>query len=247
MLGWWHVLTRCLILPSQGSWDVLPPAGWQRQRDTASVPDKAVGATNEAAVTLQTEAQSLSQKLTLFPHGEVQCASNARCPSRSVCGSQDGAVGCHPGAVLHKNRGCKKDNFDWFFFSFCVWLNIQIYHIHRFFFFFKNFFYPPNTNFWNDLMLPTSNKNIKLGTVDSCVTWDFFFSFHCKPLGQCLQASSAFLKLISHSFSFKISIITKPPTAKRLSENACNKPSLTTQSLRLRGKTCIHQVKHCWT
>lgn len=140
MLGWWHVLTRCLILPSQGSWDVLPPAGWQRQRDTASVPDKAVGATNEAAVTLQTEAQSLSQKLTLFPHGEVQCASNARCPSRSVCGSQDGAVGCHPGAVLHKNRGCKKDNFDWFFFSFCVWLNIQIYHIHRFFFFFKNFF-----------------------------------------------------------------------------------------------------------
>lgn len=64
---------------------------------SASVPDVAVGATNEAAVTLQTEAQSLSQNLTLLPHCESQCASNARCPSRSVCGGQDGAVGCHPG------------------------------------------------------------------------------------------------------------------------------------------------------
>lgn len=247
MLGWWHVLTRCLILPSQGSWDVLPPAGWQRQRDTASVPDKAVGATNEAAVTLQTEAQSLSQKLTLFPHGEVQCASNARCPSRSVCGSQDGAVGCHPGAVLHKNRGCKKDNFDWFFFSFCVWLNIQIYHIHRFFFFFKNFFLSTKHQLLEWLNVANFKQKHQIRYCGFLCYLSFFFSFHCKPLGQCLQASSAFLKLISHSFSFKISIITKPPTAKRLSENACNKPSLTTQSLRLRGKTCIHQVKHCWT
>lgn len=91
------MLTRSLKLPSQGSRDALPPAGWQQRTHTASVPDVAVGATNEAAVTLQTEAQSRSQNLTLLPHCEVQCASNARCPSRSVCGGQDGAVGCHPG------------------------------------------------------------------------------------------------------------------------------------------------------
>lgn len=82
--------------------------------NTASVPDKAVGVTNEAAVTLQTESQSLSQSLTLLPHGEVQRASNARCPSRSVSGRQDGAVGRRPGAVLHQNWEQRKDNIDWF-------------------------------------------------------------------------------------------------------------------------------------
>lgn len=64
-----------------------------KETHTVSVPDGAVGTTNEAAVTLQTEARSLSQNLTLFPHDEVQCASNARCLSRSVCGGQDEAVG----------------------------------------------------------------------------------------------------------------------------------------------------------
>lgn len=91
------MLTRCLKLPSLGSQNALPPAGWQQRTHSASVPDVAVGATNEAAVTLQTEAQSLSQNLTLLPHCEDQCANNARCPSRSVCGGQDEAVGCHPG------------------------------------------------------------------------------------------------------------------------------------------------------
>lgn len=101
-------------LPSQGSCSVLPPTGWLWRTHTASVPDMAVGVTNEAAVTLQTEAQRLSQNLTLLPNGEVQCASNTRCPSRSVCGGQDGTVGCRPGAVLHENWEHRKDNIDWF-------------------------------------------------------------------------------------------------------------------------------------
>lgn len=65
--SWWHVLTHRLKLPSQGSGNSSPPAGWQQRTHTAPVPDVAVGATNEAAVTLQTEAQSWSQKPHSFP------------------------------------------------------------------------------------------------------------------------------------------------------------------------------------
>ena len=61
------MLTHRLKLPSQGSGNASPPAGWQQRTHTAPVPDVAVGATNEAAVTLQTEAQSWSQKPHSFP------------------------------------------------------------------------------------------------------------------------------------------------------------------------------------
>ncbi|KAF3844921.1 hypothetical protein F7725_008084 [Dissostichus mawsoni] len=98
----------------------LPTAGADTHRICAR---RGSGSHHEAAVTLQTEAQSLSQNLTLLPHGVVQCASNAS----------------HLGIVF-------------------------------------------------------------------------------KPILQWLDI--AYLELISHSFSLEISIITKPPTVKRLSKNA---------------------------
>lgn len=74
------MLIRCLKLPSQGSGDALHPAGWQRRNHTTSVPDKAIGVTSEAAVTLQTEAQNRCQNLTLLPHGEVQVPATPGAP-----------------------------------------------------------------------------------------------------------------------------------------------------------------------
>lgn len=99
-------------------------------------------------------------------------------------------------------------------------------------------FYRPSVNIDVYKLKPkvnlTSLQNFFFSTIHEGIVWT--------PVLQ--RQGDAHLKLTSHSFSLEISIITKPPTVKRLSKNACSNSSHTAESSGLRGKTCIHQVKH---
>lgn len=66
------------------------------------------------------------------------------------------------------------------------------------------------------------NLALNRGPYISSNAYYLFISFF--HFGHCLQFHSgeddAYLELISHSFSLEISIITEPPTEKRLSKKA---------------------------
>lgn len=102
----------------------------------------------------------------------------------------------------------------------------------------------------------TANVDFSKLTIKSlhqllCRLFIYVFPWH-KPL-RALSAipqrwNDVHLELLSHSFSLEISIITKPPTVKRLSKNArhlaTQKSCGLTRGRGRRNRTCIHQVKH---
>lgn len=102
VLVWWHDLTWCLKPPSQGSLDA--------QDGTASVPDKAVGASQWGSCDLANRSWKPETKPPpSFPLCDgVQCASSARCLTRS----QEEAVDCHSGLVLHLKWEHRKGSTD---------------------------------------------------------------------------------------------------------------------------------------
>lgn len=85
VLARWHVLTHCLNLPSQGSWVVSHPPGWQQRTRAASLPDEGNGNLRWGSCDLANRSLAACAKTSpIFPTVRVRRASKTRCPSRSV-------------------------------------------------------------------------------------------------------------------------------------------------------------------